>query len=50
MMPYRILYNAVLKLSNALLIVDVATFNFSLAWVRLLIEDGPYSRVAFVLD
>ena len=29
-------------------IVTVATINFSLAWVRLLIEGGSYSRAAFI--
>ena len=29
-------------------IVTVATINFSLAWVRLLIEGSSYSRAAFV--
>ena len=29
-------------------IVSAATINFSLAWVRLLIEGGSYSRAAFI--
>ena len=29
-------------------IVAAATINFSLAWVRLLIEGGSYSRAAFI--
>ena len=29
-------------------IVAAATINFSLAWMRLLIEDGSYSRAALV--
>ena len=29
-------------------IVAVATINFSLAWVRLLIEGSSYSRAAFI--
>ena len=29
-------------------IVAAATINFSLAWVRLLIKGGSYSRVAFI--
>ena len=30
------------------IVVATATTNFSLAWVRLLIEGGSYSRVAFI--
>ena len=29
-------------------IVAAATINFGLAWVRLLIEGGSYSRAAFI--
>ena len=46
-------YNAIvclyyLGITVFIRIVAVATINFSLAWVRLLIEGGSYSRVAFI--
>ena len=39
---------AVITVFTCIRIVAAATINFSLAWVRLLIESGSYSRVAFI--
>ena len=37
----------VLFILSSLALIAAATINFSLAWVRLLIEGGSYSRAAF---
>ena len=41
-LPFLIVYTIFIG------IVAVATINFSLAWVRPLIEGGSYSREAFI--